>query len=199
MALLTKLLSRPSPFRTRGARRLWLLALLVACGLRPGARAEVQPSPEYQLKAVFLFNFAQFVDWPATAFPAPQTPLVIGVLGDDPFGPYLDGLVVDEKISGHPLSVRRFRRVADIDFCHVLFVSPSESTRLPEILAALQGRSTLTVGDSPEFSRRGGMVRFVSEAGKIRLRINVEAARACGLTLSSKLLRPATIVTTPSP
>lgn len=199
MALLSKSPARPSPLRSPGVRRLWLLALLLACCLRPDVRAQDQPSPEYQLKAVFLFNFAQFVDWPATAFPTASTPLVVGILGDDPFGSYLDGLVVDEKIQGHPLIVRRFRRAADLEFCHVLFISASESGRLPEILAALKSRSTLTVGDSPEFNRNGGMIRFVSEAGKIRLRINVEVAKACGLTLSSKLLRPATIVTTKSP
>jgi hypothetical protein len=65
--------------------------------------AQSSPDQEYQLKAVFLFNFAQFVEWPASAFPSPETPLVIGVLGEDPFGPYLDETVRGEKVNDRPL------------------------------------------------------------------------------------------------
>jgi len=150
---------------------------------------------EYQLKAAFLFNFAQFVEWPASAFRTAQSPLIIGVLGDDPFGPYLDELVNGEKVGERPLVPRRFKRVEDIGECHILFISRSESSNLERILGRLRERSVLTVSDIEGFSRQGGMVRFVTENGKIRLRINVEAAKSCNLTISSKILRPGTIVT----
>jgi len=181
----------------RAGRRRWLGGLLLALALSaPRAAAEAPaPPPEYQVKAVFLFNFAQFVDWPAQAFPDAGAPLVIGVLGDDPFGTYLDELVRNEKIGGRPLVVRRFERVQDIRECHILFVSRNAAGQFDRIAADLQGRSLLTVGDTENFSRLGGMVRFVTENGKIHLRINVEAAKESGLTISSKLLRWATIVT----
>src|SRR2546429_6482843 len=83
--------------------------------------------PEYRVKATFLFQFTQFVDWPANAFPNDRTPLVIGILGDDPFGRFLDETVRDETANGHPLLVERYRRVADVKNCHVLFVSGSDS------------------------------------------------------------------------
>jgi len=158
--------------------------------------AETGPSHEYQIKAVFLYNFAQFVDWPPKAFSETQGPLVIGILGDDPFGSFLDETVQGERARGRALVVRRYRRAEEIDVCHVLFISQSESGHLNEIMGRLKGRSILTVGDMEAFSRRAGMIRFVTENKKIRLHINVEAARAADLAISSKLLRPAEIVTT---
>jgi hypothetical protein len=147
------------------------------------------PSAEYQVKAVFLFNLAQFVDWPPKAFPEPGAPLVIGVLGEDPFGSYLDETLRGETVHNRPLILQRYRRVSEIRICHVLFISRSESDRLEQIFASLRGRSVLTVGDSDDFITRGGMIRLVTEKNKIRIRINVNAVRAAGLTISSKLLR----------
>ena len=174
-------------------RLIALLAGLCLASLRGAEPAP--PASEFQVKAVFLFNFAQFVEWPAKAFATPTAPLVIGVLGEDPFGSYLDEVVQGERVSQRPIVVRRFSAVADISACHILFISESESGRLGEILAALKDRSILTVSDAENFSHEGGIVRFVTESGKTRMRINVEAARACGLTISSKIIRPATIVT----
>ena len=159
-------------------------------------RAQTAPAKEYQLKAVFLFNFAQFVEWPASAFPETQTPLVIGVLGEDPFGTYLDETIKGETVNSHPLVVQRYRRVEDITTCHILFVSQAEESRLKPILSALKGRSILTVGDAERFSTGGGMIGFFTDHSRIRLRVNVEAAKAANLTISSKLLRPAEIVST---
>lgn len=170
---------------------------LVAAGLLlAGAGARADSPPEYQIKAVFLFNFAQFIEWPAPAFGGPKDPLVIGVIGEDPFGTLLDDTVRDEKIGARPLIVRRYRRVEDIDQCHILFVSRSESKRLEQIVAGLKGRSILTVGDTEGYALRGVMIRFITEKNRIRLRINLDAAKAAGLVVSSKLLRAADIVTT---
>ncbi len=161
----------------------------------PAVAADSAPSAEYQLKAVFLFNFAQFVEWPAQAYRDAKAPLVIGVLGVDPFGSFLDQLVRGEKVGDRPMIVRRFHRIDDITDCQILFISRSEAATLDQIIGRLKGRSLLTVSDADTFTRQGGIVRFVTENGKIRLRINLEAAKECELTISSKVLRPATIVT----
>jgi hypothetical protein len=116
------------------------------------------------------------------------------VLGDDPFGSYLDDLVRGEHVADHPIAVKRYHEPEEVGDCHILFISISETSRLPKVIAALQHRSILTVGDAENFSRAGGMVRFVTESGKIRMRINNEAARESGLIISSKILRAATIV-----
>jgi hypothetical protein len=147
------------------------------------------PAAEYQVKAVFLFNFAQFVEWPASAFPQGQTSLVIGVLGQDPFGSYLDDTVRGERVNNRPLTVRRYRRLEEIQTCHVLFISRSEAERMDQILASLKYRKILTVADVEGPAGVRVMIRFVTQQNKIRLRINPEAARAANLTISSKLLR----------
>ena len=170
------------------------LLLLLVSAVR--ASAQLGNPQEYQLKAVFLFNFAQFVEWPAESFADPQAPLVIGVLGEDPFGRVLDEVVRDEIVRGRALVVQRFQRVEDAFRCHVLFISHSESARLEEDLAALRGRSILTVSDTSGFALRGVMIRFITEKNRLRLRINLDAAKSAGLVVSSKLLRPAEIITT---
>ena len=174
-----------------------VLVVISAILLSSGLNLSAQPasSREYQVKAVFLFNFAQFVEWPTNAFPEAQTPFVIGVLGEDPFGAYLDETVRGEKVNNRSLVVERYRRAEEIKTCHVLFISRSEVNRLAEILANLKGRNILTVGDAESFAQRGGMIRFVTEKNKLRLKVNLEAAKAANLTISSKLLRSAEIVT----
>jgi hypothetical protein len=149
---------------------------------------------EYQVKAVFLFNFSQFVDWPPAAFAGPRSPITICVLGHDPFGAALDDIVQGEIVNGRPLEVQRYRSAEELGGCHILFIDRSEYSRLGEILAQLTGRSVLTVGDVEGFARQGGMIRFMTVGNKIRLRVNLDAAQAAGLTISSKLLRPAEIV-----
>ncbi len=184
----------------RGREKKWSGGWLAACvwllTISPALLAQTAPVREYQVKAVFLFNFAQFVRWPPETFPAPQTPLVIGVLGDDPFGPALDEAVRGEQVNNHPLLIQRYHRVEEIRDCQILFISQSESGRLDQIFDRLKGRSILTVGDADEFTHRGGMIRFVTEKNRVRLRVNLEVAKASNLAISSKLLRPAEIVTT---
>lgn len=173
---------------------LWLAggALMVAPRLAP---AQSVPSKEYQVKAAFLFNFAQFVEWPTNAFPGPLTPLVIGILGEDPFGTVLDEIVRGETVKGHPLIVERYRQVEEIKRCHILFISESANQRLEGLLTSLKGRRMLTVGDAEGFINQGGMIRFVTEKNHIRFRVSLETAKAAHLTISSKLLKAADIVT----
>src|SRR5206468_3039792 len=105
-----------------------------------GLAAQAVRASEYDVKAVFLFNFAQFVEWPAEAFPEADTPLVIGVLGDDPFGRVLDQTVGDERLGGRRFQIRRYHSVDEIKTCHILFVSRPEGDRPQSILAGLKNR-----------------------------------------------------------
>lgn len=149
---------------------------------------------EYQVKAVFLFNFTRFIEWPAEVFPQADAPFVVGVFGNDPFGTNLDKVVKGESANGHPLVVRRVRNAAEAAACQILFIPQAENRRLDELVSALAKSSTLTVSDLPGASQRGVMIRLVTENARIRLRIDVEAARAAQLTISSNLLRAAEIV-----
>jgi hypothetical protein len=177
------------------SRAGWLIASVLLISAGPVASAQTVISREYEIKAVFLFNFAQFVDWPPEASTSPQAPLIIGVLGDDPFDGFLDDTVRGEKLNARPFVVQRYRRVEDVDDCQVLFISRTTPSQLAHIMAALKGRSILTVGDTEGFYQDGGIIRFVTEKNRIRFRINVDAAESAHLVISSKLLRLAEVAT----
>jgi hypothetical protein len=170
--------------------------LLVTLAGLASAYAYGAAPTEYEVKAVFLFNFTQFVDWPATAFPADGSPLIIGVLGNDPFGGALEDAIQGETVNGRPLAVRRYANVEEVDNCHVLFINLPNKQQLARVLKQMRERSTLTVSDSTEFARSGGVIEFITIDNKIRLQINLDAAKLANLTISSKLLRPARIVST---
>lgn len=156
---------------------------------------EVSPTREFQIKAAFLYNFAQFVEWPPNTFETDESPLVIGILGMDPFGTFLDDLVKGERVNGRTLLVERYATVDEMGECHVLFVSGSEGNRIDEVATRLKGRHILTVCDWEAYARQGAIVWFAMERNRVRLRINLDAAKAAGLTISSKLLRSAETVT----
>jgi hypothetical protein len=178
-------------------RILLLLAALLAAAPLPAASplpvAAAAPT-EYQVMAVFLFNFSRFVEWPASTFPNATAPFVVGVFGHDPFGADLDAAVKGETVNGRPLVVRRVQSAAEATECQILFIHQSEDQRLGEVLSALRNRSTLTVSDLPGAAQRGVMIRLVTEQGRVRMRIDVDSARAAALTISSNLLRAAQIV-----
>ncbi|MDF3029761.1 MAG: YfiR family protein [Moraxellaceae bacterium] len=168
---------------------------IAVLALLAGGQATAKPSLEYQLKAVFLYRFSQFVEWPQQAFASAQAPLSVCVLGDDPFGDYLDETVQGEVVKGHPLQVQRYRQVDEVGACHILFVSDSEQANLKGILESLRGRNILTVSNGDGFVRGGGIIGFMLEDRRIRLWINPEAARSAGLRISSKLLRASELAT----
>ena len=176
-------------------RKWWRLVapvFLSLAGTQALAEAGVR---DYQVEAVYLFNFTQFVEWPSAAFADTHKPIIIGVLGDDPFGAYLDETIRGETVGNRPLVVKRYRRVEDIEVCQVLFISRSEAQHLQPIIDRLKDRSILTVSDADGFTQFGGIVRFVTQGNHVRLRINAEAAKAAGLRISSKLLRVAQSIT----
>lgn len=168
------------------------------------ARAATTDGPtssEYLIKAGFIYNFAKFIQWPESAFAHPNSPIVIGILGTDPFGSVIDRIVADKKIGGRGFVVRRLtwaKDSADLKNCAIVFVSSSEHKNLHDILLALKALPILTIGDTPGFAQKGGMIGFTVEDNRIRFEINVEAARLAQLVISSRLLTLATIVPTAS-
>jgi len=169
-----------------------LLALLCCLG---AVCVQAAGPGEYQVKAVFLFNFSQFVEWPAAALGPPDTPFSICILGEDRFGSELDATVRGESVQGHRFAVRRLRNVAELDSsCRILFIDDSASVQLGSIVGTLGERAILTVSDIDRSAEQGAIIQFATERNRLRLRINIAAARTAGLVLSSKLLRPAEIV-----
>lgn len=191
---------RPNPAR-RGQRpavpeRVWRLALsLLLSGAAAQAALEpTQPVAEYQLKAAVLVNLAKFVEWPANAFAGPGAPLVIGVVGQDPFGGWLDQATAGQTVAGHPVQVQRLSPTSPLTQAQVLFVSRSEQARLPKVLEAVRGEPRLTVSDAPGFAAQGGMIGLVLREATVRFEVNLPVLQAAGLRLSSKVLKYATLV-----
>ncbi|MGH9361082.1 MAG: YfiR family protein [Thermoanaerobaculia bacterium] len=166
------------------------LALLPA----QAAAAAETPSGEYAVKAVFLMNFTRFVEWPAEAFRDERSPLVIGVLGEDPFGKLLDAATDRKKADQRKIEVLRFKTLAELQPCHVLFISDSEKERRTEIQKSLSDKPVLTVSEISDFSEKEGMIQFVMVENKVRLWINVENAKGAKLKIKSNLLRIARVL-----
>lgn len=161
----------------------WLLASL-ATGL-----AEDLVAKEYQIKAAYLYNFAKFVEWPENSFTNGQAPLVIGVLGENPFGGELEKIAKDHQLNGRPIVIRRVTTVAAAAGVHLLFFSGREDPRVAEELAELKGAGVLTVGESAAFAAAGGVINLVREDNKVRFEINSLAAAGQHLKLSAQLLK----------
>ena len=183
-------------------RRLGILivALSVSLSWAPEAIAQSRDSSdssEYLIKAGFIYNFAKFVEWPAASFAQPDSPIVIGILGTDPFGNLIDRIIENKKIGARGLVVKRLKwstDLKDLKECKILFVGASERGHLDELMQVVKGLPILTVGETPGFAERGGVIRFVLEDNRVRFEINVEAAHQADLTISSRLLTLARII-----
>lgn len=188
------LAGRPQRPVRGGAVTAALLMLLLAGG-RPAASDRTLVTSEYAVKAAFLYNFAKFVEWPADAFRSPREPMVLCLLGEDPFGPELDQTVGGKTVLGRQLVVRRLAKLAGLEECRILFVSSSEGRRLDQVFAAVGGRAVLTVGEEETFGRAGGIISFVVRQSRVRFQIDLAAADRAGLSISSQLLELAEVVT----
>lgn len=172
------------------------VALALAAAALPGSPVPAAPpvATEGQIKAVFLFNFARFVQWPEGAFAAVDSPFHICILGTDPFGRDLDEVVAGESVDGHPMAVRRLGSADEARDCHIAYVDAADADNFQDALAAVQDRPTLLVSDLERAAEQGAVIQFHRDGSRVRLRINLAAARSAGLTISSKLLRPATVI-----
>jgi hypothetical protein len=139
------------------------------------------------VKAAFIYNFAKFVEWPASSFDSATAPLRLCVLGSNPLYADLQNIVAEKRIGSRSLQVRRVEAV-EIKDCHVLFLGSVESYRLQQALQAAQGTGVLTIGDVAGFLDQGGMINFVFDQNRIRFEVNLKAAQGAHLQLSSKLL-----------
>jgi len=162
-----------------------------------GAGAQV--IDEYQVKAAFIYNFAKFVEWPPHTFKTSTDPIMICVLGENPFGNVLDQAVTGKTVDGRRFLVRQLSGEQTAAGCQILFVSSSERYRSHAILTEVKTGETkngavLTIGETDDFTMQGGVINFKIEAGRVRLQVNVDAAERAKLRISSKLLSLAEIV-----
>ena len=177
-------------------RHVWLLALLAAGCWSSGPAAAQQPpvSSECEAKAGFLLNFLKYVEWPSSTGSDTNAPLQICLIGEDRFGTSLSSLMKSKTIDGRTVVLEHCDGESAWRHCRLLFVSGGENRRVEEILAAVKDLPVLTVGETDDFLEKGGMISLVMRDKTVRLEINLVAAEAAGLKISSRLLAVADVV-----
>jgi hypothetical protein len=180
-------------------RRLPVLVLTIASFLFTNLAFGQEAAGEYQVKAAFLPNFARYVEWPEASLPAAGAPLVIAIVGDDPFGGSLELFLRGVVANGHPIILRHYRWSDSLAGCHLVFISTSEASHVPAVLRGLSGASVLTVSDIDRFSLSGGMIELRMVGNRVRFDVNRAAADEAHLKISSKLLAVARAVITSEP
>ena len=184
------------------SRLIRLVAAWPRCALRHGWRALLlsavigahfvalaqQPVlTEYQQKAAWLFNVLKSTDWPAEAVGNKTTPaLVLGILGHDPFGNIIDAMT-NKVVAGKPIVIKRYKSVQEVQDCHVMFISASQNSALPQILDHLKNSSVITVGETAEFTRLGGMINL-SFGERYAFEFSKKAYQKSGLKIDSRFL-----------
>lgn len=187
--------------RARGVCLALCTALVVAVG--PGAllgsapawgdplaeASQARAPTEWEMRAAFLYKFISYIRWPKESLPEDKSPLVVGVLGRDPFGKALDALLNQKQHGAHPIVVQRFETAETAAKCHVLYVSTTDAEEIARIVAVLGSKPILLVGEGRTFTKHGGAIAFELEARRLVFTINTQAAKAAQLELSSQLLK----------
>lgn len=160
------------------------------------ATAADAPSVEYRLKAELLERFTKYIDWPPNSLGSdPSAPFLIGIVGKNPFGSYLDRFS-QANIKGKNVEVLEITQLSDVERCQVLFVSGSEEKKLGQILVRTSGKPILTVGDTDGYAQRGVLINFYRYEDYIRFQVNQAEVDKSGLKFSSRLLKLAQLVET---
>jgi hypothetical protein len=147
---------------------------------------------EYEIKAAYIYNFTKFIEWPRATGPARST-FAIGILGTDPFGPAIDNAVADKTVGGRRITIERFPDVEAMrQSAHpidIVFIGGLGAGGLEAALAYVGSLPVLTIGETPGFCERGGVINLVIRKNRIRIEINRAAAERAELKISSKLLQ----------
>lgn len=157
--------------------------------------AQAQNISQYEVKAAMLYRFAQFMDWPTNQMTATNAPLVFGIAGQDPFGASIDTVLKGQKIGQREILIERQPQPVIPTNCHLLFLSNSLAGEADKTISALRTNAVLLVGESDDFTRKGGHVRLYLEESKIRFEINIAALERSGLKMSPQVLKLASRVT----
>jgi hypothetical protein len=184
--------ARPLAFLRRHGLAVAAVLLLNSL-LLLGGNARASEFDEYAVKAAFLYNFAKFVEWPPEKFASADAPLLICIVGENPFGGALATLS-GKSVDRRPVEVRNIPTTTSLDPCHIVFLGRAEQDSFKPLLAKLARLPILTVSDIGDFTRSGGMIGLIEAEQRIRFSINLTAARRANLNLSSQLLKLATTV-----
>lgn len=173
--------------------RVALLLMLAPPGGGGASLRAQDPVPlEYRVKAAYLLNFTRYIEWPAEAFASPAAPVVICVVGSNPFGRELDRAAAGQTSHGRPLLIREVEDARRAQGCHMAFIGERQWRQEPGTIESLLERGVLTVGESERFARDGGVIGFLPRDGTIRFAVNISARDRAGVRISSRVLTLAT-------
>jgi hypothetical protein len=168
----------------------------LAPGSAAGQTSEGVINREYPLKAAYLYNFANYIEWPASAFPSDTSPFTIGVLGSDPFGTILDEVAATKKVHDRRIVIARFANAGQVKPCQILFIASSVSrSQRADAQARLANLPVLVICDSGAEQSPGEVIHFITENNRIRFTVNARLAKQSDLRISSKILALAKTVT----
>lgn len=168
-------------------KALGRFALALAACLAPWSAA-AQQATEAAVKAALLFKFANYVEWPAEAFPTPAAPVAIGVLGSDEIAAELEQLVKGRPVNNRPVSVRRLKDGESLAGLHILFVAARDAARVRAAARAARPLSVLLISDAERGLEAGSVINFVTVEDRVGFEVSMEAAERSGLRLSSRML-----------
>jgi len=180
MAVLTRIMA----LRSHSGWAVSILVLVLSC---QHASAQTSTLREYEIKAAFLYQFANYTEWPPAALGDKDAPFILGIYGENPFSDILNGFT-NKFVHDRPIRIKKCSRLDEAKNCHLLFISSSEKSNLPAILADLKTRSILTVADSASFLDLGGIINLITANNKVGFEINVAAAEEAKLKISSQVL-----------
>jgi hypothetical protein len=176
--------------QARGGRLVAVLATQLLLWSAPIGAQGVTASA---LKAAFLYNFANFTEWPADVL-APKQRLSLCVVGDNAVADALEQTIKGREVDDHELTVEVVKANGPIHTCHLLYVTGLDRKQAGQLLDTVKYTSTFTVGDGDQFAAMGGVAQLILESGRMRFAVNVGAARRANLKISSKLLSLAQII-----
>lgn len=185
-------------------RRLKALGWIALAGLgmlgSAGSRAQAEAAAgEHAVKAAFLYRFAGYVDWPASAFAGADTPLTIGVVGAEPLRTELQQAVRGRVVADRGVEVRKLAPGEPLARVHIVFLGRAEAARMGQLRPWLQEAPVLVVTEADGALAEGSMINFVVLDRRVRFEIALDAAERQGLRLSSRLLAVAQKVTGGTP
>ena len=177
------MLSNSNIFSNRFARPAKLMLAVVFLAI--ASLGPVFAQSEAGVKTAFLYNFAKFTEWPASAFAGDSAPITVGFVGADSLADTFEKNVTGKNANGRDFAVKKLSGAAGVESCQIVFVG--DASQAAAVVAATKGKPVLLVGDSGGFAAAGGMITFVVTDGKVSFDLDLGAINAGGLKLDAKL------------
>ncbi len=149
---------------------------------------------EYEIKAAFVCNFAKFSEWPDAKFKTDTSSIVLGLIGDEPFGESLYRIAKNVQVNNRKLLVRKIENLSQLSEIHILYIGKVDAPTLLNYVNLSPKHSVLTISELKGFCQMGGIINFSKEKVKYGFEISDKQAQRSKIIISAKLLKLATII-----